>query len=316
MVDAERGYGVGFGIQTPCPRFVPVLVRHLSRSLLVLALVVGAQAALAGATLAVAPEREGFTVVISPVGPEGPETQGTSLGPQSKPGGNGGGSSTRGYDISYPQCGGPYPANPAFAIVGINGGKVFSVNPCLASQVAWGGGAGSELYANTGNPGPALSSFWPRGQTTPRFCDSNNPDSADCAFDYGFNAAKHSFETALQAYQALGLTSSPSLTRWWLDVEISNSWRSNVAFNIAALQGEIAYLRDVAGISQIGIYSTQAQWNTITGGSLAFTVHPSWVAGGGTLKGAQDRCRRPAFTGGSVVLAQYFYSSFDANVRC
>lgn len=289
-----------------------VLVRHVSRLLLVLALVVGADAAMAGTALAVAPERDGFTNVISPAGPEGPNTQ---LAPQSKPGG-GGASGTRGYDISYPQCGAAYPANPAFAIVGVNGGKVFGINPCLASQIAWGGGASSELYANTGNPGPALSSFWPKGQTTPRYCDSNNPDTADCAFDYGFNAAKHSFETAVQAYQSLGLTSSPSLTRWWLDVETTNSWRSNVAFNNAALEGEAAYLRDVAGVSQIGFYSTQAQWNTITGGSLAFAVHPSWVAGGSTLKGAQDRCRRPAFTGGSVVLAQYFYGSFDANVRC
>ena len=137
--------------------------------------------------------------------------------------------SARGYDISYPQCGAPYPRNPAFGIVGVNGGLVFSVNPCLASQITWGGGAAAELYANTGNPGPASSSFWPKGQTAPRFCDANNPDTADCAFDYGWNAAKHSFDTAKAAYAQLGITASPAATRWWLDVETTNSWRSNVA---------------------------------------------------------------------------------------
>src|SRR5918995_6068558 len=104
---------------------------------------------------------------------------------EAKPGGGGGGAdrggkANRGYDISYPQCGGAYPANPAFGIVGLNRGRVFSVNPCLESQITWGGGTSTELYANTGNPGPELSSFWPTGQTTPKVCDEANPDTANC----------------------------------------------------------------------------------------------------------------------------------------
>jgi len=282
-----------------------MLVRRVPRWLLLFALVVGAQAAMAGSTLAFAPQRDDAAVISGP-------TQHATGGDR----GSGGSSATRGYDISYPQCGGAYPTTPLFAIVGINGGKVFSVNPCLASEIAWGGGARAELYANTGNPGPALSSFWPNGQTSPRSCDPNNPDTVDCAFDYGFNAAKFSFETAQAAYRTLGLTVSPAATRWWLDVETMNSWRSDVSLNIAALQGETAYFRDVAGVASIGFYSTQSQWNTITAGSFAFAANPSWVAGGGTLKGAQDLCRQPAFTGGAVVLAQYFSSSYDANLRC
>ena len=101
-----------------------------------------------------------------------------------------GGPST-GYDISWPQCGGPFPVNPAFAIVGVNRGIVFSPNPCLGvgngpSELAWAGGAAAQLYANTGNPGPEVSTHWPNGQTSPRECNttaSPGSDTANCAYD-------------------------------------------------------------------------------------------------------------------------------------
>lgn len=230
-------------------------------------------------------------------------------------GGGGGGSVSRGYDISYPQCGSPYPSNPAFVIVGVNGGRVYSVNPCLASQLGWGGGADAQLYANTGNPGPALSSYWPLGQTSPRLCNAAIPDTADCAFDYGYNAAAQSFATAQNAYSQLGITASPAGTRWWLDVETSNSWRTDTSLNVAALQGAVAYLVQ-AGVASLGFYSTQQQWDTITGGTQAFSQYPSWLAGASSLKGAKDRCSRAAFTGNAIVYTQYPYQGFDANYAC
>jgi hypothetical protein len=240
-----------------------------------------------------------------------------------KPGGGGGeadrgGSkpSTRGYDISYPQCGGAYPVNPAFGIVGVNGGRVFSVNPCLASQITWGGGLATELYANTGNPGPALSSFWPKGQTSPKVCDAANPDTADCAYDYGWNAAKHSFDTAVAAYAQLRLAGSPAATAWWLDVETSNSWRSDTALNVAVLQGGVDYLRSV-GVTRLGIYSTTAQWGEITGGSTVFADLPSWGAGAPNEKAAKQHCiSTPGFTGGRLAMVQFIISGFDADIRC
>src|SRR5206468_9260923 len=132
-------------------------------------------------------------------------------------------------------------------IVGVNGGKVFSVNPCLADELAWGGGHAAELYANTGNPGPARSNFWPKGQTSPRFCDAAHSDTADCAYDFGWNAAQHSFQTAQSAYAALQMVATPAATRCWLDVETSNSWRSRTraSFNVAALPGQVDALRNL-----------------------------------------------------------------------
>lgn len=267
-------------------------------------LVMASQLALAGSAAAAVPTGDGLANAPVAAGPGGH-------------GGGGGGTATRGYDISYPQCGGAYPANPLFGIVGVNDGIVLSVNPCLASEIAWAGGAAGQLYANTGNPGPLVSSHWPLGQTSPRYCDRANPDTADCAFDYGFNAAQQSYQTAAAAYAQLGLTSSPTTTRWWLDVETSNSWRSDTTLNVAALQGEVAYLRDMVGITQIGFYSTQQQWDTITGGTLVFNANPSWLAGALSLKGARDRCTRASFTGSTVIVyTQYPYQGFDANYAC
>jgi hypothetical protein len=222
---------------------------------------------------------------------------------------------SRGYDISYPQCGAAYPAKPAFGIVGVNKGLVFSANPCLASQITWAGGASAQLYANTGNPGPALSSHWPKGQTSPRVCDAANPDTADCAYDYGWNAAADSFADAATAWTALHLAGTPASSTWWLDVETSNSWRTTTAFNVAALQGEAASLQ-AHGVTSLGFYSTAYQWGVITGSTTAFHANASWIAGAASAKDAQRRCGGASFTGGRVALVQYIASGFDTDLAC
>src|ERR1035437_9668161 len=144
-------------------------------------------------------------------------------------------SSTVGYDISYPQCGRPFPTNAPFGIVGVNKGIVFSPNPCLGAgdgspELAWAGGIKAQLYANTGNPGPALSSHWPKTQTSPYDCSagaSQGFDTANCAYDYGYSAAADSYGTAVGAYVSLGLASSgarlrPAPNVWGLAVDTSN----------------------------------------------------------------------------------------------
>jgi hypothetical protein len=232
------------------------------------------------------------------------------------------------FDISYPQCGRPFPANAEFGIVGVNHGIVFKPNPCLGvgdgpPELTWAGGVTAQLYANTGNPGPDLSSRWPNGQTSPRQCNTPavpGSDTADCAYDYGWNATVDAYKTAADAYVALGLASpgatrTPSPNVWWLDVEITNSWRPDVTLNVAALEGAAAYLEsvDVAGI---GFYSTQYQWDQITGGTAVFAAHASWVAGAGSALGAAAHCGTKGFTGGRVALVQYPAGGFDANIRC
>jgi hypothetical protein len=225
--------------------------------------------------------------------------------------------------VSYPQCGGPLPAGADFGIVGVDGGRPFEVNPCLAEQIVWARSAGRPTYyVNTANPGPRLSTHWPLGQTRPRTCTRSRPDSAACAFAYGWNAAKDSLVRARAAAASVG---APDVTRssWWLDVEVHNTWESlEYGHRAKFLRNDTAVLRGAQrflerrGVRRVGVYSTLHQWRRITGGA---TLHraPVWYAGVGTRASARSRCS-PAysFTGGPVSLTQFLRIGFDADLRC
>jgi hypothetical protein len=236
--------------------------------------------------------------------------------------------SSAGYDVSYPQCSSSLPTAPAFGIVGVNGGMVYATNSCLAAQYSWAQTSTTatypkvSFYANTGNPGPVLSTHWPTGATTPRACDGTW--SEGCSYDYGWNAAADSYT------KAVAVAGAPAVRAayWWLDVETGNSWAgasdaSNwAALNTADLQGAAAYLVS-QGVGQVGFYSTGYQWGQITGlnattspAYFASTL-PNWVPGATTLSGAQARCSSAySFTGARVQLTQYLQSGFDADYRC
>jgi len=227
-----------------------------------------------------------------------------------------------GYDVSYPQCDGALPAGGAFAIVGVNGGRPFTANPCLAAQLAWAG-TDAGLYANTANPGAALSTRWPFGQTAPQACiplPAPAPDTPACAYDYGWNAAADAYQDAVQAQVALGWLPAGAQTTveanaWWLDVESANSWSSDPALNVAALQGGVDFLRQ-AGAASVGLYASANDWRSITGGSTVFAALPGWLAGPGSLADALAACAGPAPPGGVVALVQFPLGGFDGDVSC
>jgi hypothetical protein len=240
------------------------------------------------------------------------------------------GTSPAGYDISYPQCGGTYPSSVTFGIVGVNGGIVYSANPCLAGELNWAKAAANHapsFYANTANPGPAYSSHWPTGQQAPQVCDGSN--SPACSYDYGWNAAHDSFTDAVSAEAAdgsLSPTAAAAASAWWLDVETGNSWEtlesaygatvSSATNDRAALQGETAFLSG-QGVASVGVYSTAGQWSSITGGTGSmFSTSPVWIAGYKRLSFAQAGCNSTSFTGGRVTVTQYPSAGFDADYRC
>lgn len=238
-------------------------------------------------------------------------------------------SASLGYDISYPQCGRTSLVSAGFGIVGVNNGHPFSVNPCLASELAWAqtslSGTAS-FYMNTSSPGPSSSS-WPTSQQSPQACAGAN--SPACSYDFGWNAARVSFANAVSAETVDGSatpTTAAKSARWWLDVETGNAWESidsnygptaaSYAVDQAVLQGSLAYFASI-GVSYVGIYCTALQWRAITGvtGSNFATV-PVWMPGYATLAQAQAACLTASFTGGRVAMIQYPSNGLDGDYIC
>jgi hypothetical protein len=241
-------------------------------------------------------------------------------------------------DISFPQCGAPLPSldNGYAGVLGTNNGISFSRNPCLVTELAWAKRLAGPpaFYANTGNPGPARARVWPTGQSTPKTCSVSNPDSLECAYDYGWNAAWASYSVAVDAAQQLhhvdraNARSRAANVAWWLDIETMNSWRTlddgtslhAAQTDVATIAGEIDALR-IIGVESVGIYSTRFQWNQITGGygvtQGRFGGIPVWLAGYGSKADAIAGCGDQSFTGGPVQMTQYLGSDgFDADVVC
>jgi hypothetical protein len=227
-----------------------------------------------------------------------------------------------GHDVSWPQCNDELPDPIGFAVVGVNGGRVHKPNPCLADQLAWAG-RGADLYVNTANPGPSRSQFWPSGQATPRACDTRanpGPETPECAYLYGWNAAADSYATALAAYVSLGWADAeadrlPDEQTWWLDVETANSWQRDRSLNVAALQGAVDYLESM-DVAEVGFYSTALLWWRVTAGTDAFADYPAWHAGAHSQHEAEARCGGHAFTGGELRFVQWVEDGIDTNVRC
>jgi hypothetical protein len=241
-----------------------------------------------------------------------------------------------GFDISYPQCGSQYPTGQAFGVVGVNGGLANDANPCLASELAWSQASPgltsppqppTSLYVNTADPGNGVAD-WPspakgtaNGSTPYGSCDGSW--STACSYLYGEQRAGYSYRLVAGAGTSVNAATAP----WWLDIETVNSWATSrdssswATLNIAAIQGFVAGLQGAGATGSIGFYSAASQWQAITGltatTSLSYfpSSEPDWVAGGGSLSGAQSNCSS-SFTGSHVSLAQFPSGGFDGDYRC
>jgi hypothetical protein len=249
--------------------------------------------------------------------------------------------STIGYDVSYPQCGKALPNSQAFGIVGVNGGKATTANPCLKDQLVWAWKSTgvarpqpkAQLYLNTANPGEYISSVttWPRSGSTPYgTCDGTR--TAACSWQYGWERAQYSVASFFApAATAAHVATTPATYRWWLDVETGNTWQTGdptkpatvadaKAQNRATLEGMTSYLSSRG--AAVGLYSTGYQWDQIVGaGSVPTTSNlagrNSWLTGATTLNGAIANCAKPALTpGGHVALTQYVVNNLDRDHSC
>lgn len=205
-----------------------------------------------------------------------------------------------GVDVGWPNCSatvGP----ESFGIVGVSDGAGYSANPCL-SQQAKDFPLSLSLYVNTGWDSRSKNIT----ATSPRVCTRG--DNNCLAYNYGYNAGVYAYKYAT----AEGV----SRKTWWLDVETINTWNKNTQQNQMSLQGEYQALMD-NGATTVGVYSTTAQWKTITGSWQ--NNWPSWGATTWTTAAAaQTYCTGHEFTGGQSYLMQYkpSKSSLDQDVAC
>lgn len=197
---------------------------------------------------------------------------------------------TQGSDISWPNCKAALPQHIAFGIVGVTGGKNFTVNPCLFEEVQKISGS-LALYMNTADPGIESTAQYAGG---PKHCSLGN--SSCLAYNYGFNAATYALTAAASR--------DVHATTWWLDVETVNSWSTNTYDNRSSLQGMVDAIHKSVILAKVGFYSAVDQWAAITGNWI--NKFPNWVGTGSTqLPTAMAACEANDFTGGGTVLTQY-----------
>ena len=205
-------------------------------------------------------------------------------------------SGARGYDVSYPNCTRPRAQQAGFAVLGVNGGRPFTFNPCLAREYG--------LYAMVGPYGVYLNTGYKptlRSRTTAACAlAASAPGSSGQAYAIGCSEAA----TSLERITLLGL---PAPAVWWLDVETSNSWSSTRALNIQVLRGMIDFLGKLTPTPVVGIYSRPSWWQAITAGWRV--SNPEWSPGSAGL------CPAP-FSAGPVWLAQSGSATLDRDTAC
>jgi hypothetical protein len=230
------------------------------------------------------------------------------------------GTTANGTDVnaSAGSCSSPLSSDATFAVIRATNGQPFhSANPtCFSSETneARQLPAAPQYYLNLADPGRASKSHWDHGG--PTACHVAHDYDLGCAYDYGYLAAKHAVGFAKQHEMAAG-------SRWWLDVEIGNSWGSrhlkqpgHQAANAADIQGALHYLRS-QGLPA-GVYTETVWWDAITGSPRGFSRVPVWGGGAGSLANARANCKQVSITGGPALLAQWFTkdSFVDHDVAC
>ena len=225
--------------------------------------------------------------------------------------------------MSFPQCGKTLPSTFAFTILGVNNGRAFDDNPCLASLMSWAlGGTPSATRAATLLVLLEYRQSWARRPRTQRWPAAGLEPPRPCD-----GSAQPQLRVRLRLVRGAGghdpswwarATSSP----WWLDVETANTWSADVASNAAVLEGAVALLQKTSRVPSVGVYSSPRQWAQITGaGDTGFAYQPA-VRQPAQLAGASALGRRGAhavlahFHGGRVKLVQYLSGGFDAACAC
>src|SRR5258708_25477862 len=107
---------------------------------------------------------------------------------------------------------------------------------------------------NTANPEAGSSNWSTRAGSGPRPCSAAelaDASNVDCAYNYGWNAARDALSHATATIGAVAATHA-----WWLDVETGNSWNGSASANSSDLQGIVDSLLAANGPA-VALYSTR-----------------------------------------------------------
>lgn len=202
-------------------------------------------------------------------------------------------------DVSWPNCSSNSDTEFSSGVVGVTGGLDFTPNLCLAQETTWF--SHYSLYINTGYPG---KSYGLKFASYPMHCTRTNYNCL--AFNYGYNAAEYAIDYSYHQTTYSNV--------WWLDVETENSWTLHPLINRSVIRGTLDAIKQIPFVTQIGIYSTPNQWNSLTGSWQ--NKLPAWIGtGSDSKKVALNSCKITSFTGGPVLLSQYT-QKIDIDISC
>jgi LysM repeat protein len=203
-----------------------------------------------------------------------------------------------GLDVSYPDCAQLPAPGASFTIVGLNNGRPFTTNPCFADEYA---------AARTSQLRPSIylnSAYAPslHRHITPDCLAAANEQVAgrgqQLAYAVGCSEAEAA-EAQLSGLEAGAI---------WIDVEPANTWSRNPALNRATITGFADTLLQQVTTPIVGVYSSAAYWDGLTGGWSSFPL-PEWIA-----TGAYEGCSNP-FATGPVWLSQHA-TTHDLDASC
>jgi hypothetical protein len=222
-----------------------------------------------------------------------------------------------GHDVSWPQCptsaggvGLPMPPETSqFVVLGLTRGLPFTDNPCLADQLGWTRAHGLPAHAYTIPAFPTPAQLEADGGTGPWAADEPGARLRNA----GHAQARH----ALATLARVGF-SPPTV---WIDVEArpAQPWpaatEQQQLDNRAVLDGVIRGLADAH--LAYGFYASSAGWRSITG-SWQLPGTPVWATAGRLdhPEEARDLCTSPSFSGGPVLIAQWFDDERDYDLTC
>ncbi|MBB1511512.1 VCBS repeat-containing protein [Tessaracoccus sp. MC1627] len=221
-----------------------------------------------------------------------------------------------GHDVSWPQCPSPDgyglpmpPDSTQFVIVGLTKGLAFTRNPCLANQVQWVTSRSRPAHAYGMATYPTAAQLTEYGSAGP--WRSTTP--AARLSNVGYAQAKDSVAYLAQVGWR------PQVV--WIDVEPrpAQPWPSGTAgrraLNRAVVEG---FMRGLAESGYgYGLYSYTNGWSEIVGDWKLPNV-PVWATAGRLdyANEAIDRCSQASFSGGRVLISQWYDDTRDYNRTC